>query len=227
MGLGGSLTSILAPTITGASFESDWPSAIVAGDPAGISVSFNPVAWQGAPPTSPFTMTITVTAAVPVGTYTITVNDTLLPPDQGCSGSCVQPTYTLEVDPGGTPDISVQVPLQDNVKISDSNVPPETATLSDAVKVGDAYVAPAIAALSDVVGVVDKYVAPVTASLSDALHAVDSYVSPVTAALSDALSFLDQLVNPSPAQAAGLAAIGLVSLASVSLVVRKKRSKKR
>jgi hypothetical protein len=228
VGLGGTLTAVLTPTITGTSYDSDWPSATIAGNPTGIGVAFTPVAWQSSPPHLPFTMTIVVSTTVPVGTYIIRVDVTILPSDQDCSGTCVQPIYTLEVAPPGTPDISVQQTLQDGVIVADAKGPSATAALSDTVKVADAYVAPAVAALSDVVGVVDKYVAPATAILSDGIHLVDTYLSPVTAKLSDAVSIVDQLAKVSTLQKAELATgISGAGTVSVSLAFWKKKSKKK
>jgi hypothetical protein len=221
-GTGGSLTTSLTPTITGTSYVADYPSATIAGNPAGISVSFNPVAWESAPPEGAFTVTVTVSSTVPVGSYAITMDVLLLPGGDDCSGSCVQPVYTLDVDAPGTPGIPVQANLQDAVTVSDENVLPASASLSDGVLVGDSYEQPVIAALSDVVNVSNAYVAPVVAALSDAVNVVDSYLSPVTAPLHDAVSLVDQVTKASP-QATTVLGIGLVSVGLVALVLLRKR----
>ncbi len=203
----------------------DYPSATVSGNPAGVSVSFNPIAWQSAPPTLPFTMTITVGPNVPAGSYPITVDVTLLPGDDDCSGACAQPVYTLQVDPPGTPGITVQLPLQDSVNVNDVNSLPATASLTDGVLVSDSYVAPVAAALSDAVKMTDSYVAPAVADLSDVVKAVDSYVTPVTASLSDGVSLVDQLTKASP-QAATVLGIGLLGVSLIGLVLLRKRPEK-
>ena len=204
----------------------DYPSATVSGDPAGISVSFNPIAWQSAPPTLPFTMTITVGPTVPAGSYPITVDVTLLRGDDDCSGACVQPVYTLDVDPPGTPGITVQLPLQDSVNVNDVNSLPATAPLTDRVLVSDTYVAPVTAALSDVVKVADSYVAPAVAALSDTVNVVDKYVPPVGAALNDVVNAMDQVAKASPSQAKAMVVVlGSAGIASVWLVFWKTKPK--
>ena len=222
-GTGGVLTATLTTNIVGHTYVADYPSATVGGNPAGVSVSFNPIGWYSGPPTQPFTMTITVGPNVPAGTYPIAVDVTLLPGDDDCSGACVQPVYTLQVDPPGTPGITVQLPLQDSVNVNDVNSPPATAPLTDGVLVSDSIVKPVNATLSDIVNVEDTYVAPAVAALTDVVKAVDGYVAPVTAPLSDGVSVVDRLAKASPQSAVALTGMGLLGVGLVALVLLRKR----
>src|SRR5208283_2210904 len=98
-GIGGTLTSTLTPTIVGSSLDREDPSAIVSGNPAGISVSFNPPYDIGVPPSMTFTMTIEITSAVAPGFYAVTADDTLTQAGTDCSGSCVKPVFLIAVEP--------------------------------------------------------------------------------------------------------------------------------
>ncbi len=192
----------------------------------GISLSFLPSSETGAPPLGSFVLTITATASVPSGVYTIRVGEGL---DSGtsCFPILTSPcagVFTLTVYP---PGITIPANLQDGVNVADAATPPVSAPLTDSVRLADAYVAPAAAILSDGVNMVDHYVAPVTATLSDALHLVENYVAPITAALKDAVNLVDQMTASAKA-AATIAAIGTVStVAGLSVVwVRKSRKKR-
>lgn len=211
--------------ITGHDDEADYPSAIVAGNPEGISVSFNPIGWQSAPPTGTFTVTIAISSAVPSGTYFVVFNDTLLPGGETCSGTCIQPVYTIHVDPQGTQGITVQLTLQDSVNATGTNALSANAQLSDAVNVSGTYKAPVTAILSDAVRVAGSYVAPAVAALTDVVNAADSYIAPVTASLSDAVNILDQLTKASP-QAATVLGIGLLGAGLIGLVLSRKKPEK-
>ena len=191
----------------------------------GLSLSFLPYSEQGSPPLGSFVLTITATASVPSGVYTIRVGEGL---DSGtsCFPVLTSPcagVFTLTVYP---PGITIPANLQDGVNVADAATPPVSAPLTDSVQLADAYVAPAAAILSDGVNVVDHYVAPVTAALSEALHVVDNHMAPITAALNDAVNIINQL-KASPQASPVFAGIGGLALFSGFLVVRKRRSQKK
>jgi hypothetical protein len=118
-------------------------------------------------------MSVNVASGVPTGVYTITVDYSLTPEGGDCSGTCVQPTYALYVNPLGVTEPIVVVNLQDGVNVPDSNAPPANAPLSDLVSAVDKYVAPATALFSDSVSVVDRHTAPVITALSDIVGLLD------------------------------------------------------
>ena len=152
-GIGGTLSSTLIPTITGNSLDRENPSATVSGDPAGISVSFSPGYELGPPFNAYFTMTITVTPAAPAGIYTITADDSLLQAGTDCSGSCVQPTYQLIVEPSS--DVVESVSLTPSTGSSPAGVSVVLPVAVTATILGDApsYLVYAYAVSPDVEGI--------------------------------------------------------------------------
>lgn len=155
------------------------------------------------------------------------MNDIVWPAGEDCSGTCVQPVYTLQVEPASTPGISVQVTLQDGMAVTAANVPPASGALTDSVNVSGAYQSPVVAALSDSVKTLDAFVSPVVAALSDAVGVVDKYAPPVGAALTDMAGIVDQLTKASSMAPALIGGASGGAVGSLSLFIWKKKPRKR
>jgi hypothetical protein len=223
------ITAVLPIAVT-ATILGDAPSYLVyayAVSPAveGISLSFVPFVESGSPPSGSYVATMTVSASVPPGVYSIIVGEAFLDNGMSCLPTLYAPctgVFTLTVYPQGQ---TVFANLQDSVSAAAAITPPANAPLTDSVHISDTYVAPAIATLTDAVKAIDQYVAPATAALSDAVRVVDSYVQPAVASLSDVLTFTEHLTTSIPPMAApvGIAGLGLVA---AFLVVRRRRGNK-